>query len=121
MTQAAVQRAGSDGGITAAPSDSVSTAPAPVVFRLEVAGDCYRLVECTEASPPEMSCPSTTRATPILPYETRTSGETVGEVLRLGDGYRLDSIRLRPISDSRSSRAAGSWRRGSRTERPLLG
>jgi|GEM_PF-5991728 len=107
MTQVAVQRAGSDGGITAAPSDSVSTVPAPVVFRLEVAGDCYRLVECTEASPPEMSCPSTIRATPILPYETRTSGETVGEVLRLGDGYRIDSIRLAP--DLRLETFDGGW------------
>lgn len=98
---------GSAAGSTAASVDPISAVPTPVVFRLEVAGDCFRLVERTEVSQPEMSCPGSTRATPIIPYATRTSGATVGEVLRLGSGYRLDSIRFAP--DLRLETFDGGW------------
>lgn len=98
---------GSDAGSTAASVDPISAVPTPVVFRLDVAGDCFRLVERTDISPPEMSCPSTTGETPIIPYATRTTGATVGEVLRLGSGYRLDSIRLAP--DLRLETFDGGW------------
>ena len=98
---------GSDAGITAASVDPASTVPTPVVFRLDIAGDCFRLVERTDTSPPEMSCPSTTGETPILLYEARPSGETSGAVFRFGDGYRLDSIRFAP--DLRLEIVEGGW------------
>ena len=98
---------GSDAGSTAASVDPISAVPTPVVFRLEVAGECYRLVERTDTSPPEMACPSTTGETPILLWETRPSGETSGAVFRLGNGYRLDSIRF--ASDLRLEIVDGGW------------
>lgn len=98
---------GSAAGSTDASVDPISAVPAPIVFRLDVSGDCYRLVERTDTSPPEMACPSTTGETPILLYEARPSGETSGAVFRLGNGYRLDSIRLAP--DLRLETFDGGW------------